>query len=271
MGTVVEVFPKSDRAADLRILYLGREVCSPGHRWVGRRHHALLHIVESGRGRVGGGVQSAAVGPGGVFLFHPHEDITYEADRSDPWTYLWVGLGGRRLVPLLDQGGFRAGHPVIRPAGDPQAGGQLAALLDDLKTGAGAPGVELSRQARLLDLLAGLAVTDRPRDPAPVPYIPEILEFLETAYSRPLTTATIAAFAGLERTYCCRLFARTVGRPLMDYLTELRLEKALELLRTTELSVRAIGESVGYSDPSVFAKVFRRRKGRTPNQARSLG
>ena len=54
----------------------------------------------------------------------------------------------------------------------------------------------------------------------------------------------------------------------MQYLTDLRMRKALELLKSTNLSVRAVAESVGYSDAGLFAKRFKTVQGFTPSEAR---
>jgi AraC family transcriptional regulator of arabinose operon len=279
MDSSSEIYNKLDPASDLHVLYGGRQDCPPGHSWKGRRHHALLHHVLRGRGRVRFGRKEWTLGPGDSFLFYPYTDIWYEADSDEPWRYVWVGIGGARLVHYLELCRFRSDEPVIFAKKGRSPGSAFIELLDALE----APSLGQGRrmilvQARLLMLLDALASFDesspegkvsRPREETP--YVQEILDFLDQAYSRDLSAETIARFAGLERSYCSALFSSTTGTSLMRYLGNLRMEKALELLRGTNLSVRAIAESVGYADPAVFTKRFKRTKGMSPTQARRPG
>lgn len=268
----VQVFHRWDPAADLQVLYAGFQACSPGHGWRGRRDHALVHHVIRGRGRVRLGRREWTLGPGDSFLYYPHTDLWYEADRTEPWNYLWVGFGGVRLTACLEGAGFDRDRPVLE-AGETPVGCLFTGLLEALEDPGPAPGPRaLGLAGRLFFLLEALArKAPGPSLPPPggVPYVQEILLFLEQAYSRQITTETVARYAGLERTYCSHLFSTAMGKPLMRYLAELRMEKALVLLRTTGMSVRAVGESVGYPDAGAFAKRFRALKGVSPSEVRS--
>lgn len=273
---LVQLYHRGDPSADLQLIYAGFQRCPEGHAWRGRRNHALVHHVLGGAGRVRSGKKEWTLGPGDSFVFFPHADMWYEADRADPWRYLWAGLGGTRLVPCLEFSGLNAALPVVegRKGRDPAT--PLAGLLEALEDGT-RPAVETSLriQSLLFALLEALSQprasgVDRPGGVSrEAPYVPEILRFLDQTYSRPITSETIARFAGLERTYCSRLFSKTMGRPLMLYLAELRMEKALELLRTTTMPVGAVAESVGYPDAGVFSKRFRAMKGLSPSEARA--
>ena len=268
-------FHRWDPVSDLQVLYSGFHVCPPGHGWRGRRNHALVHHILSGHGRVRWGKKEWPLGPGDSFLFFPNENLWYEADREQPWRYLWVGLGGVRLTHYLELSGLRRHQPAL-PAAQPgqiiPSFQQILEVLEDETLAA--QHKTLRVQSLAFSLLEGLshspeALKEPSNAPAKdVPYVQEIMKFLEQAYSRRITTDTIARFAGLERTYCCHLFSTTTGQSLMQYLTELRMDKAAELLQGTNLSVRAIAESVGYTDAGVFSKRFKKSKGITPTAVR---
>ncbi|NUQ61515.1 MAG: helix-turn-helix transcriptional regulator [Pirellulales bacterium] len=68
--------------------------------------------------------------------------------------------------------------------------------------------------------------------------------------------------------HLARLFRRERGMSFGDYLRELRLRKAAELLSRTAAPVQRIAARVGYKDPSRFASHFRRRFGLTPREFR---
>lgn len=60
------------------------------------------------------------------------------------------------------------------------------------------------------------------------------------------------------------LFKRKAGKTYSDYLLELRINKAEELLRLTNASVEDIAQQVGYNDYFYFLKIFKKTTGITP-------
>lgn len=65
-----------------------------------------------------------------------------------------------------------------------------------------------------------------------------------------------------------RLFRRLTGKSFRRYLSELRVEKAMELLAESTHDVKAVAAMVGYSDPNYFSRDFRARAGCTPIEFR---
>lgn len=68
--------------------------------------------------------------------------------------------------------------------------------------------------------------------------------------------------------YFARIFRKSTGQTFVDYLTNYRLDKAKELLRTTNLKVFEISERIGYEDAHYFSYNFRKNLGMTPGQFR---
>src|SRR2546427_11110403 len=65
-----------------------------------------------------------------------------------------------------------------------------------------------------------------------------------------------------------QLFKRDVGRPPMQYLRDLRMQQALELLGNTFLSIKEITARIGSRDVSHFVRDFKKQYGLTPSQFR---
>jgi two-component system response regulator YesN len=64
------------------------------------------------------------------------------------------------------------------------------------------------------------------------------------------------------------VFSQETGKTFKEYLTEIRIKKAKELLRTTTLKAFEICYQIGYNDPHYFSHVFRKNTGLTPKEFR---
>lgn len=71
-----------------------------------------------------------------------------------------------------------------------------------------------------------------------------------------------------SRAYCQRVFKEVTGKSMLDYLTELRFEKAKELLKTTTMKCYEIVYSVGYESSTVFNTRFKAKYGMTMREYR---
>ena len=96
----------------------------------------------------------------------------------------------------------------------------------------------------------------------------QMLDCIRTRYAERLTLETVAAAGGVCRTRCCQLFRQYLNRTPNDYLTSFRLEKGMELLRSTSLPVTEIAAACGFSGSSYFAERFSQAKGCSPTQYR---
>ena len=73
---------------------------------------------------------------------------------------------------------------------------------------------------------------------------------------------------GVSRSYFSTVFKEKTGQSFVEYLTNLRMEKAKEYLRETGLCTYEIADRIGFDDPHYFSLTFRRRTGMTPKQYR---
>lgn len=95
-----------------------------------------------------------------------------------------------------------------------------------------------------------------------------IREYLEQNYGKNISLQTAAEHFGYADAYFCKLFRQYFGRSFISYLTGMRIDKAKELMRHENLTIREIGQQVGYPDSNYFAKVFKRVTGKSPSEYR---
>lgn len=93
--------------------------------------------------------------------------------------------------------------------------------------------------------------------------------YIDAHYTDPeISLGQVAAQVLLSPTYFSVLFSREVGETFIEYLTNMRIRKAMELLRTTSLTSSEIGYKIGYHNPRYFYSVFRKVVGLPPNEFR---
>lgn len=101
--------------------------------------------------------------------------------------------------------------------------------------------------------------------------IQRAVEYIENNYSKMISMDHLAEHVCLSKYHFIRRFSSSTGLTPGAYLTRVRTEKAMELLRGTALSIEVIAEQVGYSSGSYFIKAFRSITGFTPGEFRSGG
>jgi AraC-like DNA-binding protein len=79
---------------------------------------------------------------------------------------------------------------------------------------------------------------------------------------------SLAEVAGLSRAAFARRFKRIAGDTPAHYLARVRVQRAMDMIRSTEDSLENIAERVGYRDPFVFSKAFKRLQGASPREYR---
>lgn len=93
-------------------------------------------------------------------------------------------------------------------------------------------------------------------------------ELMRARMSEDITLDELAAEAQLSPFHFARMFKQSVGVPPRVYLTQLRMERACELLEQTDLPITEIALEVGYSSNQVLARVFTKHQHMSPSEYR---
>lgn len=150
------------------------------------------------------------------------------------------------------------------------AAGEIVPELDDLPIGVSAIGStgQLWEKARTV-LLRVVNFRDSSVLNQYTEVIQQAQEHIHRQYMNPeLSLASVAAQVNLSACHFSAVFSQQTGGTFKSYLTETRIKKASELLRTTTLKAFEIGYQVGYNDPNYFSHVFRKHTGLTPLEFR---
>ena len=94
-----------------------------------------------------------------------------------------------------------------------------------------------------------------------------MLDYIKQNYADvDLTLTSVADHFNLTSSYLSAFFKNNVGKTFLNYLTNLRMERAKELMRTTNDSIRDISEKVGYASANTFTRAFKNYEHITPSQ-----
>lgn len=88
--------------------------------------------------------------------------------------------------------------------------------------------------------------------------------FIMENYHKPLTLKAAADHLFISPSHLSRLFRLELDCTFNDYLTRVRVEKAVELMKKPEFSVEQVSKAIGFKSQSYFAEVFRKYIGVTP-------
>lgn len=93
----------------------------------------------------------------------------------------------------------------------------------------------------------------------------------KTYMSDEIFLNTIAAEVGMSPSYFSSIFSKEMGKTFVEYLTEIRMDRAKELLMCSSMKTSEIGYEVGYKDPHYFSYIFKKTQNCTPKEFRARG
>lgn len=94
------------------------------------------------------------------------------------------------------------------------------------------------------------------------------IRYIDQHYDKPLTLDEVCKISMVSKTYFCYLFKQLTQQTFIEYLANQRINRAMELLRQTDMSIIDIGQAVGFRDPTNFSRTFKRLKGISPRDYR---
>lgn len=261
----------SHGSSDLQLHYWGHEQCTPGHTFgPGVRDHYKIHFVHSGTGVVEAGGCSHTLTAGQAFLTYPHIVTHYAADLENPWAYSWIGFSGEQVESILAKTSLSPGCPVF-PMDDTYMPDLYTHLTSTAETadcmGLSLKGIIYSFFSLLLRTVPASLHTQPVLRQKSV-YVEQCLHFLHAHYCENISMERMSAALKLDRKYLSALFKRSVGLPPQQYLLNFRIAKACELLTDTPCTIGEISRSVGYQDPLLFSRMFKKVKGCSPKDYR---
>lgn len=150
----------------------------------------------------------------------------------------------------------------------------VAGLLDIFSEGENTPCIELDTVSAVTGLFAWLIKEKRFRkaqgNSLRSSKIKPVLEYIELHYAEELSLDILADIAGMNARYFCKAFYLATRTTPMNYVNQYRVERAVFLLESSNLSVTQIATDCGFWDSSYFTKVFKKFRGLTPKKYQQM-
>ena len=94
-----------------------------------------------------------------------------------------------------------------------------------------------------------------------------VIIYVNAHYMDKLTLDGIADYVGLNREYLSRLFSKETGTGLFQYINEVRMKRAGEMIRSNkQVYIKEVAAAVGFDDPYFFSRKFKDFYGKTPSE-----
>ena len=98
--------------------------------------------------------------------------------------------------------------------------------------------------------------------------IQKVIKIISQKYMEQISVQSLSDMVNLTPAYLCVLFKQNMKMTINEYITDIRINKAKELLSKTQLHLYEICYQVGYLSPAYFSRLFKRNTGQTPKEWR---
>jgi AraC family transcriptional regulator len=234
------------------------ELCQPVARSIPRHEHALAYVtivlqgdyLEGDRGRLEvlrpftavfnpvGATHASLIGPRGATMF----TIEFRAERMGELDLRFPNQ------PTIDAGAGTILWPGLR-------------LFSVFRS---QPDDSLMLEGLVFEMLGAVARLDRSSEKTPPRWLSRVKDRLHSEFSARLRIGDLAREAGVHPVHLARTFRQFEKRTPGEYLRQLQLRAACDLLRNPEWPLAYIAAECGFADQSHFTRLFRRMAATTP-------
>lgn len=218
-----------------------------------------MHLVTRGEGKLKMLNRCFDISQGSLFFAFP--GIPYEIEGSEDLTYIYISYMGLRAAELMAEINISPASPVKQgfESHIPFWKGAIQRITQK--------NANVLTESVLLYMLSFLSGEDDAVISKNSNLIENITSYIDNNYSdTELSLKKIADIFAYTDKYLSHVFKEGTGVNFSEYLSRLRIQRALELIGKGARDVSQIAYESGYNDSVYFAKVFKRYMQKTPNE-----
>lgn len=221
-----------------------------------------LHFVERGSGTLYLLGETYSLSRGDFFFLPPNVDILYYPNPKDPWAYYWFFIKGEGGEELGRKMGFSITNPIRRVTNTIEIENMMKSLFSQ---GFSNEERYFNALSTLYAIASKLAVSQgEAQFVCNADTVDRVKDVIKLNYKdKEFKIENISDMIFVSHSYICKLFKMKTGVSPVKYLVKLRLQKASELLKIKEYSVKKLCDEVGFKDELHFMKEFKKEFGVT--------
>ena len=196
---------------DFHLCFCGFAECKPLHSYgPAARPNYILHYVMKGKGIYQVGETKYQLKEGQAFLIEPESLTFYQADKTDPWSYLWVGFGGTEAQRFVRDLGLNSRQLTC----ECEYGEELKEIVFEMLHHTCSTAENLyylqGKLYQFFSVLArGIEIQQYSNDTKESIHVQEAISYIKNYYSQKITVEDIANYLALNRSYLYTIFIST--------------------------------------------------------------
>ncbi len=228
-----------------------------------------LHYVRNGRGKLFVRGREYTLEAGDIFFIERNESVMYHADENDPWRYYWVDFYGDAQFMVGEKLGLDSDSPVLRA----EHADKVADIFDELLSlNVSQTALYYSTLSVIMQLISlehnkNAALKNESQKGSLIENAKKVIELNYTRFD--FSVKDISKMLYVSERHIRRVFRESTGMTPVAYISDFRLNAALNLLQQHSYTVDELCFAVGWSDKLYFMNCFKKKYHMTVKEFRS--
>lgn len=275
MGFICSLFhtpSQSELESPLYITWAGHRVCESNHS-IGPRmlatYKAVMVVSGSGFFELDG--KNLLIRSGDLFFLFPDVKHHYFANPQDPWTLKWFTFNGKSCKEFMASLRVSSLNPVMRDSMTRKLMNGMDGVIEGMKRDSAYPFAVVGSAYLFFDELLHIRGNELAQETEPLAedaQLKRVLTFIDLNTANDLSVEALCRHLNYSRSHFSHFFKSRTGMSLPEYINMRRIERAKELLLSTDMNNAEIAMSVGYSEPMYFHRAFKKLTNMTPQHFR---
>lgn len=236
----------------------------------GTNEHILIYCTE-GQGRVKIEKERYSIGPNDFFIIPKGIGHVYETTESNPWTIYWIHFTGQNADSMVNDIKSKLNGCKDFVHFSEKRIALFENIYHQLERGYSVENMEYSSLCfyHFLGSFVHHDKFDTDKTNADMGVVNRVIDYMTDNIQTTLSLKQIAADLNISASHLSFLFKQKTGYPPMEYVNQLKLQKACQYLMFTAMRIKEITLEIGMNDPFYFSRFFKRQMGMSPQAYRT--
>ena len=258
--TLFEIKNELNITPDLGMYYCGKRINTKNHSYGPEiRSHYLFVLINKGHGTLHLD-KDIPLCEHDILVMCPGERIFYTTETN--WSIQWVGLYGDTVKKYMDLLGISGNSPILKCSLWKELEITLEKiynLSDDLSLSS-----NLSLSGLIFEFFSILFKSANHKEK--IDYVTYAINIIDYNFNTDISVNALAEKLQINISHLSRLFTNKMGISPKQYILNKKIDRAIELLTSTNASVKEISNSVGIEDQLYFSRIFKKKTGFSPSE-----